>query len=467
MVQIEYDKIQVLNETGLSPAEMRKYPYRPELFAKKIRSGEPFTLTDETEIVVVKDEAKIARLEAGDFKGLKFTSVEGKEYKLSAFSKTVEFGEGKGSGGGSVDTARNESAQCLYLSVFYNVLDPHEIMALPDDHRFDTDQFNEAAKYIHVGKEKLDNMTNLPTAWNKSSIIVAKSLYKYLNLSNKKDWYFHKDSKLMNSIYAAKTKACKSQKIANLNNDKWNPGDIWMTDTEGDSAYSLPTNSLIKLNDHIKTLYKKRQLIGISLKKVVKIPTVQENNVEPTSIDYKFKDYILHPKSKDFFDNISVYFDLAGGDKIQFRNFNIETGWTGQISGKTAAGGKIGVKMINLLLKGVGIKGSLPSPTKLKKDMKSKLDAYYEEMFQLYLKYDQQAEIKNIDDFIKVMHKKLKGKELHWFTSKYIGMYLLDLLSGKSGNMSDPKVLKFINNMMQYASSTSMFSSVFLKVYEK
>ena len=33
----------------------------------------------------------------------------------------------------------------------------------------------------------------------------------------------------MNSIYDAKVRAFKNNEMANLNNDKWNPGDIWMT----------------------------------------------------------------------------------------------------------------------------------------------------------------------------------------------------------------------------------------------
>jgi len=49
-----------------------------------------------------------------------FKGSNGVEYKLSDIFKSPDFGGGSGSGGGSDDTERNESAQCLYAAlVFY------------------------------------------------------------------------------------------------------------------------------------------------------------------------------------------------------------------------------------------------------------------------------------------------------------------------------------------------------------
>ena len=94
----------------------------------------------------------------------------------------------------------------------------------------------------------------------------------------------------MKIIYDMKVKAVKNDNMPKLNNDKWNPGDIWAIKQGVNSKDKLDSTSLSILNDSLVKAFKTRDIVGISLKKVGPKGTakaVVKN--EPTElVDYKF-----------------------------------------------------------------------------------------------------------------------------------------------------------------------------------
>ena len=72
----------------------------------------------------------------------------------------------------------------------------------------------------------------------------------------------------MNKIYNIKKRAFANNNMPNLNNDKWNPGDIWAIESGIDIDKSLTDESVKSLNIDLQKAFDARKIVGISLKKV-------------------------------------------------------------------------------------------------------------------------------------------------------------------------------------------------------
>jgi hypothetical protein len=93
---------------NLSPAELRKYDWRPAVFVRKLKEKEPFEVTGGKKVVLVYVKGVETILEKGSSKqlgDLRFTDGKGGVYKLSDFIKNKDFG-GKGAGSGTVKEDR-------------------------------------------------------------------------------------------------------------------------------------------------------------------------------------------------------------------------------------------------------------------------------------------------------------------------------------------------------------------------
>ena len=107
---------QILNEATLEPSQIIKYPERFDAFISHIEDGRPFyTEKEGTEVVLDPSEAArfLQMKQSGQFKGrVMGRDRDGKEWPLSSFRKTAEFG-GASSRPGEQDTAslKKEGAQ--------------------------------------------------------------------------------------------------------------------------------------------------------------------------------------------------------------------------------------------------------------------------------------------------------------------------------------------------------------------
>jgi len=93
----------------LSGKEINKYPFRAEVFIRKLNEKSPFELKGGKKVVLVKPTGvdKVLRSGSNDnINKLRFADNKGNIYKVSDFVKTKEFG-GRGAGSG---TAKEDAA---------------------------------------------------------------------------------------------------------------------------------------------------------------------------------------------------------------------------------------------------------------------------------------------------------------------------------------------------------------------
>ena len=131
---------------------------------------------------------------------------------------------GGGSGAGSDATAINESAQCLYAALVFNV---YHAPIEGDGGSISLEDFEEAAQSCEVDV-KFDEMIALPTSWKLSSIRGANKLYDAIGKNKPKGYYkFYRGKGLDDGqIKNAYKKISKGTPFTS--EDKWNPADIWI-----------------------------------------------------------------------------------------------------------------------------------------------------------------------------------------------------------------------------------------------
>ena len=173
---------------------------------------------------------------------------------ITKVTKSEELGGGSsGSGGGAKDTEITESLQCYYTSVKYNGgSDWKKLTDSPQG--INKKILADYAKYCDTGKISLDQC--LTAVKNKKSLLswidtvpnvfikTADGIYDSTfgkNFISKGKVYFHRDSAFMKAVYVRRKKFMDHDKrlaqetdgkmIApgSFSNDKWNPGDIWMS----------------------------------------------------------------------------------------------------------------------------------------------------------------------------------------------------------------------------------------------
>jgi len=93
---------------NLSPAELRKYDWRVEVFLKKLQTKSPFEVIGGKKVVLIcpKSGEKILRNGTNsELSNLRFATANGEIFKLSDIVKNVEFG-GKGERSGTIKEDR-------------------------------------------------------------------------------------------------------------------------------------------------------------------------------------------------------------------------------------------------------------------------------------------------------------------------------------------------------------------------
>ena len=119
-------------------------------------------------------------------------------------------------------------------------------------------------------------------SWNDQEVFIkiAKTLTKRYKTSFGTTTTFHRGSTFMENLYKAKATTHKNDKDSatadspaqapgSFSNDKWNPGDIWMTTLP---VSSKPLDHVVcswgEINAEVEKLAFDGKLLGVSLKKV-------------------------------------------------------------------------------------------------------------------------------------------------------------------------------------------------------
>lgn len=450
---------------------------RIQILADKIKKGEAIVVqkSDNTEnITVDKNLEDVIRKWDGARK------IElGNGYTTSDVVKTNEFG------GVENTTAKAEAAQAVALAIRLNK--GSDI----SEEDFTLKNIKDAISSGRSSIKIIDKLTT-PEAlvdwftrpdkeksktqaeWRNSTIATANELVgKVLGGG---DWYTFWQDEFVQKIYEIFSKVKKLDNqgdiVSGLQDDKWNPADIFVATPEGYSILRSKLDdsniSLSELNDIINYLFCNEWVYGISLKKSPKSsPEIKQFN------NNMCKD-LKGLKSGNLGDIEFKGYDIGGGgtvtikvapknDKdniieIDLRNFQTNGGFSGEIKGKSAAGGKIGLGPIEKYLnkpefqmKGLEKKIDIPDNKKANNlldqtdpDFKTTLNHFRE----LYEKY---VDKEGFDNFI-------KNKPPKNWTSKYMGLNVIDAID------NSPDKTKLIYSLLQYAGSQIPdVSSAFIK----
>ena len=357
---------------------------------EKIKTRSPFTRakgkvennTDNVYLEFASDEAKYAFNKTNGLgykdipEGLIFRNAKNKKelIRLSGLEKTAELGSSKGSGGGAEATAQTESMCCFFAAYLFNQK-KESSFNLSKDYELKLKTFYKSAankNYVHAysgSRYKFDKL------WDKAPMD-AEWMLTYMATANmiknkatkfKGNVYFHRGSPFMDSIYEKK-KTCEKhnkdliksgeapsdieESLTSFSNDKWNPGDIWISTNEPtDEPFSwtppeMKKNMKVHVCDWVnlqKSVYesaKKGETLGISLKKTGAEASFTEFNKPEEKQEIKYRGFKFG--NGDFFNSADVYIEFSSGGSMQYRPTDGNKSWQGEIKGTKASGGKAG-----------------------------------------------------------------------------------------------------------------------------
>ena len=449
---------------GLSPFELKKTASagpnegekRIDILADLVKKQNTLTMVDGAEVVAANVEEVLASIEQfkSDGKAFKFKGLDGKEYSTSKIKKTAEFGGGGGAGGGTVQTATAESAQCLWMSALLG-----EGRDKPIEY-FTDEVLSKYFKNISVGKTSLKDCLEINDSWKQSSYICAQ--YAIKNGLIERGMTFHRDDRVMKTIYSRKNTAFKNNGFKPLTDDKWNPGDIWAV-KKGFDVSSFSVDTVESYNDDILDAYLGKRCVAISLKKVKKACKGTEMNVErpPETDDFKYTSgHIKSPKRGEWHTTKANYITYAGG-KVDLRANTSMGSHKAEIQMKGARGGGVSWGFMQSASEKIyGRSKALPDNNKMRKFAKA-------------LGSGDLKAIKRFTEMLNLVDKRISAEDVAkelgskrdpdvWAHGKLGGLYVLELIH-KGGQQAD----KFVTQLVNYAGSSTTDSSAYIKLSEK
>jgi len=427
---------------------------RTDILRKLIQAKKPLELVKGGSIVVADIDAAMKAIDQYEIDSSIFAVLDakGNSIKITELKKSAPFGGGgSGAGGGTLQTAIAESAQCVWCVAMLDL----GVSTPIDD--FTDEVLSKAFKKVDVGKTSLKEILEIDDAWKNSSYLSSQLLIKEGYI--KRGMVFHRDSKLMKSIYAAKDTAFKNNDFPKFTDDKWNPGDIWAVGSNF-NVKSLNTATVRGLQKSILENFVNRECVAISLKKVNKTAKSKQLNVElpPDTDDYK----VLKSAAKSIKSGRGDIWSSKGGT-IQYddgylmvKDNSAYGSIKAEIAGKTARGGGVGWGYIKDSAKQTlsvvlpEIKTIARAAKKIAKGDKKES----EKMFKLMEKVEGITQ----DDF----DKNIQTKKGDWIHAKLGTLYFIEAVERFGGKKTNRWITKLIN----YAGSKTEDSSAYVKIYE-
>jgi hypothetical protein len=401
-------------------------------------------------------------------------------YRLNDVEKTSDFGTTTGAKRRSDSTRIYETLACLFLS--YRQKKNSNIKSSDVDYLMNVRNFKyylrNVITNVHIDTSILGEFRD---EWENTFIRVSNSLYnintivsklkrsnfclystKRYNFYQISSYSYSKKNNVCKEIFNAYNKCIKSENLPfPPNMAKWNPSDIWAANIllEYDICNRLRScNNMNELNECINSFFRSRDLVGISLKKVVKddINIIINHMTDPPVYKFnsvKVSENSLNTISVDIVANINSF---AFNKKIEYmtiRSFDTSKGSdiSGEVKGISAQQGKISLTQINKILLSYGIE-TVPT---IKASDSNRNPHDYEPLSKL-TDEELQTEIDLINQLViakygnvtsKSIDKKLSRGRLY---SKYQSLYLAWILS----DISDRILLnKIISDMFYYALS--------------
>ena len=441
----------------LTPAEWDKpnsQTNEPRLTILKrlIQQKADIVTVDNDTIKLADDERNYGSIkDFEDNPGKAFTlyKTNGDTISSSKIAKSPVFGGGKGSGGGTENTAYAETQQCYYLAAMLK--NPNKPI------EFYTPEVLEKTRgRASTGKTTLEQtFEELDASWGVSAYLSGQILIKQGYVNRKHT--FHRDSPEMQYIYKAKDTAFKNSGFSKMKDDKWNPGDIWAIEDGLDLKKELNITSVSALNLSIKKLLDSRKLVPISLKKVKKkAKIVTQTPARADSPAYTLSKINLQSDRGTFWTNKMATIIFKPDGKMDIRANAPLSASKFEIVQKAARAGGAGWTIFMDFAKRY-MNETVPPYTSIKAQglKMAKGDKKEIGLFKKYaVKVDRSAE-KNFE-------AELAKKDKIWIVAKYAATFASYLLITNRG----PKADKVINAMVNYAASTSEDACIHIVVKE-
>jgi len=300
-------------------------------------------------------------------------------------------------------------------------------------------------------------------AWIVSSKLVAETLHSRLGRSGKRYTFCQRSKSPFVTNISNKADELLKKAGHQIGLDKWNPSDMWMVNPNLLTTDFRKFESIFQLNQWIKDKYESKDLIGVSLKQVSRnIKEEEFNYPNPGQVNVEFRGLSLGKTS--YFDSIDGFILYNGTASVVLRSFKPTADISGEITGKMAAGGKVGHGPLNNILKEcIGPNFALTKNTEILRQYKADSVKIVKDMYKMAKPVDQRlANVKEADFLEKILSKDVTKIE-SYIVSKY---QVTEALSGlKKATAADVECA--VEKMISYASSQLEVSSVFLKLSEK
>lgn len=457
--------IKSLKEKELTTSDLTKTtkrgdkPDRAEMILAKIDKGEEFELTDGSKIIIDPEKSleTIQRLQDKVYKDLIFTDTSGNTYKLTDLEKTTDLG-GQPKGAGS-DTKIQESAHCYACAVAYYI-----IQGPITEEDLTKENFEQGSQYVEayganpkdkttmpprITVDEIEEFLNRKPEWRSS---IAKTVNKIYELFPNKSYTFHRNSTAVNRLYNAFNKSLekdvdKSLKYPSMDDNKWNPADIWLFSPE--VVEEDWSGNVEVLNGQIADYYEDEKLAGISLKMIskntdAKVKLYNDPGVEAEKYNYEGYRSTLDALGGDI---------LFTGGKASVRLSGGISGFSVEISGKAARGGKAALGAINKALESNNLI-PLPSNPEVLEAFNNNDESYYNKLYYLIDRFIPGGISK--DDF----KNKYDKSNIKWKVGNY---YSLELIERFEDNKPEP-ANELMSDIIRYAYSSTKDSSKFAKI---
>lgn len=438
----------------LTPAELQKPntvtgEARLDILARLIRDKKPLELAAGGTFTVTDIDDALAQIEIFKKLGKPFPLHSGdKTISSSQIGKTSVFGGGGGSGGGSLNTKITESHQCVICQAMLD-------NGMQSEEFFQNPEILKAAYKLVEVDASLDEVLGVEEGWFTSSYESAKLLFKegYINKSHK----FHRNSKLMNGIYAMKNVAYKNSDQSPVKDDKWNPGDIWAIDKNFDIK-SLDTSNILAFNKGLLQAFVDRKVVGISLKLVKKKAKSKEYNIKlpPDTDDHKILKILFQGEKRGTFWSTKSARIVFDDGKLDIRAGTAKGAIKAEIALKTARGGGAGFGVMRDAAKQV-FRKRIPDNKSINKIAKRisqkdpKAIKIFWDMYSHFYKNEKYEEFE----------AQILKKDSVWLGSKLQGLFVLYHVDQNTGTKANRWITKIVN----YAGSKLEDSSAYVKVY--
>ena len=264
-----------------------------------------------------------------------------------------------------------------------------------------------------------------------------------------------------------------AQAPGSFGDDKWNPGDIWIT------SLDVVTNPLEhvtcnwgEINAEVEKLADNGKLLGVSLKRVngqfAKWKEFNRKRNIKNKGDQQFLGFSFGQRGL-FFGSIDCY-TYGSYSKTQFRAMQTDKSWQGELSSQSAAGGKIGGGNVDFYLRDVFGKGLWTTGEGEARHKANIVDtAFTEEYWALYQRFvleplttrrvDHPNNPKTKEEFTSAFEE----SDYSFKFSKYLCLKMLEIMYSGTAKQRE----KFINLLYFYAASNTDQSSYFIKISDE